>query len=193
MAVTKRTRYEVLRRDNHTCRYCGVSVPEAKLAVDHVTPLALGGSDDPSNLVAACIDCNAGKASTSPDAALVEDVKALDLKWAGAIKRVAAARGRQRRKEDRYACAFYDYWILWKNGRGEVVPMPNNWEIGIRRFYELGLTIDDLMRCVDIAMGNLKVSRDETYRYFAGCAWRTVTEIQDAAKALLEAEAIDGS
>ncbi|MGC7224589.1 HNH endonuclease, partial [Mycobacteroides abscessus subsp. massiliense] len=44
MAVTKRLRYEVLRRDNYSCRYCGRSAPEVKLTVDHVVPVALGGS-----------------------------------------------------------------------------------------------------------------------------------------------------
>ena len=39
MAVSKRTRYEVLRRDNHACRYCGASAPDAKLTVDHVLPV----------------------------------------------------------------------------------------------------------------------------------------------------------
>ena len=29
MAVSKRLRYEILRRDNHTCRYCGASAPDA--------------------------------------------------------------------------------------------------------------------------------------------------------------------
>ena len=56
MAVSKRTRFEVLRRDNHTCRYCGQSAPDVKLTVDHVLPVALGGHDDPTNLVAACKD-----------------------------------------------------------------------------------------------------------------------------------------
>ena len=72
MAVSKRTRFEVLRRDNYTCRYCRST--ENQLTVDHVTPVALGGTDDPSNLVAACRDCNAGKASSSPDAETVARV-----------------------------------------------------------------------------------------------------------------------
>src|SRR5690242_10107126 len=71
MAVSKRTRYEVLTRDNHTCRYCGGVAPDVVLTVDHVVPTALGGSDKPDNLVAACKDCNAGKASTSPSASTV--------------------------------------------------------------------------------------------------------------------------
>ncbi|WP_075737496.1 HNH endonuclease [Streptomyces acidiscabies] len=64
MAVSKRLRYEILRRDNHTCRYCGASAPDVPLRVDHVTPVALGGTDTPDNLVAACEPCNSGKSST---------------------------------------------------------------------------------------------------------------------------------
>ena len=72
MAIPKRTRFEVLRRDNYTCRYCRST--DNPLTIDHVTPVSLGGTDDPSNLVAACRDCNAGKASSSPDAEHVAQV-----------------------------------------------------------------------------------------------------------------------
>lgn len=64
MAVSKRLRFEILRRDNHTCRYCGASAPATPLRVDHVVPAALGGSDHPSNLVTSCEPCNSGKTST---------------------------------------------------------------------------------------------------------------------------------
>lgn len=74
MAVSKRLRYEVLRRDNHACRYCGAAAPDAKLHVDHVIPQSLGGPDHPTNLVTACTDCNAGKTSSMPGAATVADV-----------------------------------------------------------------------------------------------------------------------
>ncbi len=66
MAVSKRLRYEILRRDNHTCRYCGAAAPDVPLRVDHVTPVALGGSDKPENLVTSCEPCNSGKSSTIP-------------------------------------------------------------------------------------------------------------------------------
>lgn len=74
MAVSKRLRYEILRRDNHACRYCGATAPGVKLNVDHVIPTSLGGSDKPDNLVTACADCNSGKTSSLPDAMPVEDV-----------------------------------------------------------------------------------------------------------------------
>lgn len=72
MAVTKRTRFEVLRRDDHTCQYCGAKAPDVKLTIDHVMPVSLGGDDKPGNLVTACRDCNAGKSSITPDSPLVE-------------------------------------------------------------------------------------------------------------------------
>ena len=45
MALSKRLRYEILRRDNHTCRYCGASAPDVTLTVDHVVPCLLYTSD----------------------------------------------------------------------------------------------------------------------------------------------------
>lgn len=194
MAITKRTRYEVLRRDNHACRYCGCMAPEVKLTVDHVVPTALGGSDDPSNLVAACRDCNAGKASTSPDAALVADIKQVDIKWAAAIRRVAAARARQRKKQVAYEDAFLAAWNRWTFGADKWTnDLPGDWRNSLARFYELGVPIVDIKVLVDRSCGNHRVSYDETFRYFCGCVWRLVTEMQEAAKALLEAEAADGA
>lgn len=75
MAVSQRLRYEILRRDNHACRYCGATAPNVKLNVDHVIPTSLGGSDKPDNLVTACADCNGGKTSSMPNAMPVADVK----------------------------------------------------------------------------------------------------------------------
>jgi hypothetical protein len=92
MAVSRRLRYEVLRRDNHACRYCGGTAPDVALTVDHVIPTALGGSDDPSNLVTACQPCNAGKSASSADAPIVADVASDALRWARAMTAAQVAR-----------------------------------------------------------------------------------------------------
>lgn len=54
-------RFAILKRDNFTCRYCGMSAPTVRLEVDHVIPVARGGSDHEDNLVTACYSCNRGK------------------------------------------------------------------------------------------------------------------------------------
>ena len=41
------------------CRYCGCS--DKPLAIEHMIPLARGGSNWPSNLVPACTSCNSSK------------------------------------------------------------------------------------------------------------------------------------
>lgn len=47
-------RDQILARDGFRCHWCGGRATTA----DHVVPRALGGSDKPENLVAACTSCN---------------------------------------------------------------------------------------------------------------------------------------
>lgn len=61
MAITKKIRFEVFKRDKFTCQYCGQSAPDVTLQVDHIEPKAKGGSDDMMNLVTSCVACNQGK------------------------------------------------------------------------------------------------------------------------------------
>lgn len=49
----------VLERDEYRCVYCGAT--DVPLQLDHAIPRSRGGSDDPSNLVAACKPCNCSK------------------------------------------------------------------------------------------------------------------------------------
>lgn len=60
--IGRRLRFRVLERDGFACHYCGRRPPEVELVIDHVDPVVLGGASDEDNLVAACRDCNAGKA-----------------------------------------------------------------------------------------------------------------------------------
>ena len=59
----KMTRRWVLERDRWSCVYCG----DAANQVDHVIPKNNGGSDLPSNLVAACARCNNLKGTSCGD------------------------------------------------------------------------------------------------------------------------------
>lgn len=62
-AISKRTRFEVFKRDQFKCQYCGAAAPEVLLTVDHIRPVADGGGRDLLNLITACNVCNAGKAA----------------------------------------------------------------------------------------------------------------------------------
>jgi len=186
MAVSKRTRFEVLRRDNYTCRYCRNT--DAPLTVDHVTPVALGGSDDPSNLVAACKDCNAGKSSSSPEATLVSNVEDDAIRWASAIEKAAEIR---RGEADSLAHVSQWFKALWLSAAGQFADLPGDWAESVITFVKLGLTTDDLERAVRRAANRPGVAKWQAFRYFAGICWSEVREMQEMARALLAAEDAD--
>lgn len=180
MAVSKRLRFEVLRRDGHTCRYCGRAAPEVRLTVDHVVPVTLGGSDAPENLVTACSPCNSGKSATPPDAALVDDVQQDALRWAAAVRQVAQDMVADVERRERLRAPFEEAWNRWEFG-DRTLPLPTDWRDTVDQFVAAGLPIPVLLECVDIAMGRDKVSRDNKFRYMCGIAWKRVSELQEAA------------
>lgn len=59
--LSNKIRFEVFKRDNFTCQYCGVKAPEVVLNVDHIEPISKGGTNDIYNLVTSCFECNNGK------------------------------------------------------------------------------------------------------------------------------------
>ena len=60
-AISKKTRFDVFKRDGFACGYCGASPPSVLLEIDHIEPVAKGGTNDINNLITACFDCNRGK------------------------------------------------------------------------------------------------------------------------------------
>lgn len=60
-SISKKTRFEVFKRDNFTCQYCGRSAPEVILEIDHINPVKNGGDNNIMNLITSCFDCNRGK------------------------------------------------------------------------------------------------------------------------------------
>ena len=64
VSLTKR---EIMRRDDHTCQYCGRRMNI--LTIDHVIPRRLGGKHIWTNVVAACAPCNRRKGGKMPDKA----------------------------------------------------------------------------------------------------------------------------
>lgn len=58
-------------RDHYRCQYCGRHISELKpresLTRDHLIPLSRGGSNDWTNVVAACSPCNTRKGNRLPE------------------------------------------------------------------------------------------------------------------------------
>lgn len=185
MTISRRLRFEILRRDGYTCRYCGAMAPFVTLAVDHVIPVALAGGDEPSNLVTACTDCNAGKASIQPGSPLVDDIDTAALLWAQAMAKATEARRAELADVDADVMAFRQRWEYWHYGEDETpFPLPTDWVITIERFLVLEVSIDDMARAMETAMRTNGV-RDR-FRFFCSLVWKEIGARQELARRLIE-------
>lgn len=171
MAVTKRTRYEVLRRDNHACRYCGAVADDTPLTIDHVVPVSLGGTDNADNLAAACKDCNAGKASISPDQPLVEDVqqKAFDFRrgYEAALQEEVI----QLRATKDYQDEFATIWEYHTN-----MSMPRGWKSSVGRWHAMGVPMELLEYATEIAADRPNIAASGRWKYMCGIVWGRLSE-----------------
>ena len=62
--IKKNKRLALYLRDSFTCAFCKLDMKgmDARLiTLDHIKPRAQGGTDDPTNLVTACLRCNCVK------------------------------------------------------------------------------------------------------------------------------------
>ena len=75
-ALSKKTRFEVFKRDSFTCQYCGAMAPDSVLHCGHIIPVKEGGDNSIQNLVTACAACNLGKGARKlSDTAAVKKAK----------------------------------------------------------------------------------------------------------------------
>jgi hypothetical protein len=60
--IAKSTRQALYHRDADRCVYCGASEADgATLSLDHRVAWALGGTNEATNLLTACVSCNSAK------------------------------------------------------------------------------------------------------------------------------------
>jgi hypothetical protein len=148
-----------------------------RLTIDHVVPDTLGGSDDPTNLVTACSECNSGKSSMPADAALVADVTSDSIRWAAAMRQAAEEIAAADHAIESVLDAVEDAWKpRW---------MPTGWEASIVTFFKAGLDQQAIIYLLQISLSTPRIS--DRWAYFCGCCWKRIRQMQDRAAELLGA------
>ncbi len=61
ISIPSAVRKYVFERNKYQCQSCGKQHGETDLTIDHIIPLARGGSNDISNLQVLCFSCNRKK------------------------------------------------------------------------------------------------------------------------------------
>ncbi|KOP23539.1 HNH nuclease [Hapalosiphon sp. MRB220] len=59
--IPPEVRKYVHQRDNYQCQSCNQTHHDTHLTIDHIIPLARGGTNDISNLQTLCLTCNQQK------------------------------------------------------------------------------------------------------------------------------------
>lgn len=169
--LSKRVRFEVFKRDGFACVYCGGHPPAVILHVDHIHPLAEGGTDDEGNLVTACAPCNLGKGaallSSAPQslADRAAEVAEREEQIRGYREVMDAARARVEADVDRVAEVFERFWddghTLSDSGR-----------MSVRRFFEQ-LGVHEVVDAAEKAC-TARIHSTKVFRYFCGICWRQI-------------------
>lgn len=174
MAITKRTRFEVLRRDQHTCQYCGAKAPDVELHIDHVVPVSLGGDDKPGNLVAACADCNRGKASIQPDSPLVQGLSERAAAYALGMQDKMTRFRADFEAADRFIEEFDEEWGTWTviGSDGDKIPLPADYELSLFRWAQMGIPFRAVQMAIPKAMKKPGIRGEYgVFQYMAGIVW----------------------
>ena len=189
MAVSKRTRFEVFKRDKFTCQYCGRRPPDVMLEADHIVPRSKGGKNEIDNLTTACGACNRGKSDVPLDdvAPALDELELLAgiqemLERKRNLEHQAVVANATRDAIEKAIDVVQDWWdeAFTETAAIDVFERPS-----IKRFLE-NLTLDDLRLAVDKTelLSKRKPwmvweGASHLWRYFCGVCWNLIREEQD--------------
>lgn len=167
-SISKKTRFEVFKRDGFKCQYCGAHPPSVLLHVDHIRPVADGGGNDDENLVTACEPCNLGKG-----ARLLSVVpETLAEKASAVAEREEQLRGYQDILEAKRERIDTELWRV----ANEISPgssvdgIQRDFCASIRRFNEL-LGVHECLEAAEIARAKYSYGGKKAFLYFFGICW----------------------
>lgn len=71
----KKTQWWLDQLNRGLCHYCGQKFAAKELTMDHIVPVARGGTSTQGNIVPACKDCNAKKKLETPVEQLLKKLR----------------------------------------------------------------------------------------------------------------------
>lgn len=174
-AISKRTRFEVFKRDGFTCQYCGATPPTVILEADHIQPVSRGGITNMDNLITSCYSCNHGKAAIPLNAV----PQSLAEKVAEIAEREAQIKGLYHVMEARRLRIEDEKWQIASALEGvEQVE-----RCGVRRLTSIEIFLSRLPFHTVLAAAQTSRSRlfgaERMFRYFCGICWAKIKEAQN--------------
>jgi HNH endonuclease len=173
-AISKKTRFEIFKRDSFTCQYCGAHPPSVVLEVDHINPVSNGGDNLEGNLITACFGCNRGKS----DRSLMDAPQSLQDKAAQVLEREAQIKGYQKAMDLRQArldseaidvCEVYERF-------NDGYTLNEKAIVSVCLFISK-LGVHDVIEAMEIAHSKTNLRQNQEFRYFCGICWSKIKEL----------------
>lgn len=172
-AISKKTRFEVFKRDGFVCQYCGAHPPAVILHVDHINPVALGGVNDMDNFITACEPCNLGKAARS----LADIPQSLKDKAAQIAEREDQIAGYQkvmnfkRLRIDNEANDICEVYERFNEG----FTLSESAMVSVRKFVDQ-IDVHDVVDAMEQAFTRANIRPGNEFKYFCGICWNIIKE-----------------
>jgi len=170
--IKKSLRFNVFKRDEFACQYCGATPPNAVLEVDHIHPVSQGGKNVIDNLITACFDCNRGKGarllSSLPES--ITDKAALIAEKLEQIKAFDRLIKSKRRHEEKNIDEVQDAFQMYFEG----YVFSSKFRESVRLFLQ-NLSANTLVNYMHLACTRIP-RRGSAIKYFCGICWRTIKE-----------------
>lgn len=172
--LSKKTRFEVFKRDGFKCQYCGVTPDKEVLQVDHIIPVAEGGENDIDNLITSCQPCNLGKGAKSLQLipkSLQKKAEEIAEQEEQIIAYQKIIMDSRQRKQD---FAWQIAEILDSNAP-EGYPKQNFQSI---YYFMEKLPMEEVLDSADIANRQGFFQKNRTFKYFCGICNRKIRDIE---------------
>ena len=185
MSVRPKVRFDVFKRDEFTCRYCGRTPPTVTLQLDHVIPRKEGGTDEIDNLATSCADCNQGKGAVP--LSQQQSSKVLAQRRQEEMERAEQLDAYNQFLEERRDAtdiAIEELCLTWREATSHKRPrskavwfdrMTPDHISAMRKFLRL-LPKQLVVEAIEIACSRLAGEDNATnrFKYFCGVCWRTI-------------------
>lgn len=176
-SLSKKTRFEVFKRDGFKCMYCGAHPPAVLLEADHIVAVAAGGTNGMDNLVTACEACNRGKGARDLNAV----PEGLAEKAVAVAEREAQLKGYHDAMEGKRKRLDAQAWELMNMWRTEQDSAPRDWMNSMRMFIDK-LGYHEVRDAIEIVMAKSFYSEDKAWRYLCGICWNKLRKVEGAAE-----------
>ena len=173
--LSKKTRFDVFKRDQFACQYCGAHPPSVLLHVDHIVAVAAGGLNSIDNLVTACEPCNLGKGARPLQVA----PQTLADKATATQEREAQLLGYQAIFEARRTRIESETWRVLEQLAGAPLKDASRDDFAsVKRFIER-IGVHSVLEAADIASA-AAVPERKRFKYFCGVCWNLVRQADHA-------------